>query len=90
MIDLNQKQKIISAHLGGVSNREITRQMHMSKDTVNKYVREYDEKRAEFLSMDQTWNSRRSPRYLKQLVPEYSCYLRGGMHTVCYGFPKEE
>lgn len=30
------------------------------------------------------------PQYLKQLVPEYSCYLRGGMHTVCYGFPKEE
>lgn len=52
VIDLNQKQKIILAHLDGASNREIARQMHMSKDTINKYVREYDEKRAELLAMD--------------------------------------
>lgn len=52
MINLNQKQKIILAHLDGASNREIARQMHMSKDTINKYVREYDEKRAELLAMD--------------------------------------
>ena len=31
-----------------MSNREIARQLHMSKDTVNKYVKEYDEKKAEF------------------------------------------
>ena len=30
------------------------------------------------------------PRYLKELVPEYQFFLRGGMHTVCYAFPKGE
>ena len=45
---MTQKQQIILEHLNGVSNREIARQLHMSKDTVNKYVKEYDEKKAEF------------------------------------------
>ena len=52
MIDLTQKQTVILKHLNNVSNREIARQMHMSKDTVNKYVKEYDEKRNELLSMN--------------------------------------
>lgn len=30
------------------------------------------------------------PQYLKQIVPEYSCCLRGGMHTVCYAFPQDK
>lgn len=30
------------------------------------------------------------PMYLKSLVPEYTFYLRGGMHTVCYAFPEGE
>lgn len=29
------------------------------------------------------------PCYIKSLVPEYYFLLRGGMHTVCYAFPKE-
>ena len=39
-------------HLENISNREIARQLHISKDTVNKYVKEYDEKRSELLSKD--------------------------------------
>ncbi len=50
MITLTQKQQIILKHLNGVSNREIARLMHMSKDTINKYVNEYNEKRAELLA----------------------------------------
>ena len=49
---MTQKQTVILKHLNNVSNREIARQMHMSKDTVNKYVKEYDEKRNELLSMN--------------------------------------
>lgn len=45
MIDLKRKQRIILMHLDGVSNREIAATMHMSKDTINKYVHEYDKKR---------------------------------------------
>lgn len=37
-------------HLKGVSNREIARQLHKSKDTVNSYVREYEDKRRALLA----------------------------------------
>ena len=49
MIDLVLKQRIILAHIDGLSNRAIASVLHLSKDTVNKYVNEYDEKRAELL-----------------------------------------
>ena len=49
MIDLVIKQRIILAHIDGMSNRAIANLLHMSKDTVNKYVNEYDEKRAQLL-----------------------------------------
>lgn len=49
---MTQKQRIILDHLNGSSNREIARALHMSKDTVNKYVNEYDAKRAELLALD--------------------------------------
>lgn len=45
MIDLKRKQRIILMHLDGTSNREIAASLHMSKDTVNKYVNEYDAKK---------------------------------------------
>lgn len=54
MIDLKRKQRIILMHLDGVSNREIAAVMHMSKDTVNKYVHEYDEKKKELLKLNPT------------------------------------
>lgn len=51
MVTLSQKQQIILMHLKQISNREIAARLHMSKDTVNKYVKEYDEKRVELLEM---------------------------------------
>jgi len=41
-------------HLDGVSNREIASVMHMSKDTVNKYVKDYDLKKRELLEDNPT------------------------------------
>ena len=52
MIDLKRKQRIILMHLDGVSNREIAATMHMSKDTINKYVHEYDKKKKELLNLN--------------------------------------
>ena len=46
------KQQIILEHLNGTSNREIARSFHISKDTVNKYVNEYDRKREELTAAD--------------------------------------
>ena len=40
------------SHLAGTSNRQIASKMHISKDTVNKYVKEYDAQRAELLTRD--------------------------------------
>lgn len=43
------KQKIINAHLKGQSNRAIALELKVSKDTVNKYVKDYQEQRASLL-----------------------------------------
>lgn len=51
MIDLVIKQRIILAHIDRMSNRAIANPLHLSKDTVNKYVNEYNEKREELLRM---------------------------------------
>ena len=37
MISLVIKQRIILAHIDGMSNRAIANVLHLSKDTVNKY-----------------------------------------------------
>ena len=42
MINLVIKQRIILAHIDGMSNRAIANVLHLSKDTVNKYVNEYN------------------------------------------------
>lgn len=49
MINLVIKQRIILAHIDGMSNRAIANMLHISKDTVNKYVNEYNQKREELL-----------------------------------------
>ena len=49
MINLVIKQRIILAHIDGMSNRAIANMLHISKDTVNKYVNDYNEKREELL-----------------------------------------
>ena len=51
VITLVIKQRIILAHIDGMSNRAIANVLHLSKDTVNKYVNEYNEKREELLHM---------------------------------------
>jgi len=43
VIKMTVKQSILSKHIQGISNREIARELHVSKNTVNKYVSEYDE-----------------------------------------------
>lgn len=50
MINLVVKQRIILSHVDGMSNRAIAAEMHMSKDTVNKYVSEYEDERAKLLA----------------------------------------
>lgn len=52
MITLTQKQRIILKHLDGISNRAIAKELHMSKDIVNKYVREYQQQKSELLLLD--------------------------------------
>jgi len=52
VITLIIKQRIILAHIDGMSNRAIANLLHLSKDTVNKYVNEYNEKREELLRMN--------------------------------------
>lgn len=52
MITLIIKQRIILAHIDGMSNRAIANLLHLSKDTVNKYVNEYNEKREELLRIN--------------------------------------
>lgn len=52
MIELTQKQRIILKHLDGMSNRSIAKDMHMSKDTVNKYISEYEQQKLLILQQD--------------------------------------
>lgn len=52
VIDLTRKQQIILRHVDGKSNRAIAQELHISKDTVNKYVSEYESKLAEVLQKD--------------------------------------
>lgn len=73
---MTQKQQVILRHLNGASNREIGRIMHMSKDTVNKYVNEYNEKRAELLAQDPAMEQ---SEIIQAFVeePHYDCRNRG-------------
>jgi transposase len=70
VLKLNQKQRIILKHINGMSNRSIARELHMSKDTVNKYVNEYEEKKSELLLM----NPEADPKELIQAIVEKPKY----------------
>lgn len=52
MIKLTQKQNVILKYIDGMSNRAIARELHMSKDTVNKYVNEYQYQKSKLLESD--------------------------------------
>ena len=49
---MKRKQQIILMHLDGKSNREIAQDFHMSKDTVNKYVKEYEDQKRQLFNND--------------------------------------
>ncbi|WP_160680942.1 helix-turn-helix domain-containing protein [Clostridium sp. C8-1-8] len=44
-----QKQKIILKHIEGMTNRAIAKELHMSKDTVKNYIKEYQLQKSELL-----------------------------------------
>ena len=76
MIKLNQKQKIILKHIDGMSNRSIASELHMSKDTVNKYVNEYKNQKQELLAK----NPETDTKELTQAIvkkPKYNSENRG-------------
>ncbi len=70
MINLNQEQRIILKHINGMSNRSIAGELHMSKDTVNKYVAEYEQKKQELLAN----NPEADPRELIHAIIEKPKY----------------
>lgn len=70
MVTLTQKQRIILKHIEGMSNRSIAKELHMSKDTVNKYVTEYEKQKSELLFM----NPEADPKELIQAIVEKPKY----------------
>lgn len=52
MLKLNKKQKVILLHRDGISNRQIAIQTGIHRDTVAKYVNEYDEQLQQVLAAD--------------------------------------
>ena len=52
MISLQEKSQIIGLHIKGKSNRKIAKELGLSRDTVNKYVAEYDKLQSELLAAD--------------------------------------
>lgn len=52
MLKLNKKQKVILLHRDGVSNRQIAIQTGIHRDTIAKYVNEYDEQLQLVLAAD--------------------------------------
>lgn len=50
MISLQDKSRIIGLHVKGRSNRSIARELGFSRDTVNKYVAEYDALQSELVA----------------------------------------
>ncbi|RMD01099.1 helix-turn-helix domain-containing protein [Clostridium autoethanogenum] len=74
MIELLQKQKIILEHIEGMSNRAIARELHISKDTVNKYIKEYHNQKSELLQT----NPEMDPSELIQAIVEKPKYNSDG------------
>ncbi|MEI3615047.1 IS21 family transposase, partial [Pseudogracilibacillus sp. SO30301A] len=84
MITLKEKQTIIKLHLEGVSEREISRRTKKARNTVRKYIREYEESRyKDVRDLPSTEEILKSPTYKKRkgkkkvLTEEIKNILRG-------------
>ena len=80
MIDLSVKQQIILYHIDGMSNRAIARKLHISKDTVNKYVNDYDQQKADLMAADPEMDV---TEVIQAFVekPSYDTSSRGPRHS---------
>lgn len=70
MVTLSEKQRIILKHIQGMSNRSIAKELLISKDTVNKYVAEYEDQKSKLLLM----NPKADPEELMQTIVEKPKY----------------
>lgn len=84
MITLTEKQIIIQLHLEGMSKREITKKMKKSRNTVRKYIREFENSRKEDVrNLPFTEEILKPPSYKKRrgrkrvLTEEIKATLRG-------------
>lgn len=67
MITLKNKQEIISLFIGGMSIRKISKKLRMSRNTVSKYIREYeDSKSHDVRNLPVTEEILRPPSYKKR------------------------
>ena len=76
VIDLVEKQKIILRHRDGDSNRQIAADLDIDKNTVNKYVNEYEEAMAKLLASDSEASAEQLPPEIL-IKPKYDVSNRG-------------
>jgi transposase len=88
VITLKAKQTIIKLHLKGVSQREITRKTRKSRNTVRKYIKQYEKSRHEDVhDLPITEEIMKQPSYKKRrgnkkvLTEKVKDILRGYIHT---------
>ena len=84
VITLKNKQEIISLYIGGMSIRKISKKLRMSRNTVSKYIREYeDSKSHDVRNLPVTEEILRPPSYKKRagrkraLTSEIMVMIRG-------------
>lgn len=78
MMNLMDKSQMIKLHIQGKSNREIAEDMKVSRNTVNKYVKEYKELQGQLAECDP--GDRERVRELTEAItaePEYDSSGRG-------------
>lgn len=71
MIGLVEKQKIIIKHRGGTSNRQIAAELGIDKNTVNTYVREYEDEVRRLLEEHPDLNAEVIPTSITE-APKYN------------------
>lgn len=96
VIDIVTKQKVILKHREGLSNRQIARELGIDKNTVNKYVNEYEAALAGLLAQHPETSAEELHEYFIE-KPRYSCKNRGpktstmeAMKTIQYCLEENE